>query len=345
MTNKSDQTETLSFKPIVCKKCTRTYTREEEFFSKTSRWRQCSRHHLWFNCQCGSTMMMGKGSVPWYSPDTHMSVGAKSIFNSLARKDLVPLLPIELVEIQTALQSENSSADQVVESIRKSPFIAQEIISLANTNRPANSGEISSIRHALVYCGRSSVAELVTMAFVRQIKTSCKVFDLEAHWRQSLLTGQISERLARALNLSKDGSDEFFLAGAFSNVGKVLAALLYPDNVDKVEFEIAAGREHCWSRAEERLNIPSHVTLGEVGGALWGFRPSTIEAIARHHTPTQEGCSQMGLVVALANQLAHWTMLETSRLDHKLMTYCQNRLGVPSKLMDSVVAEYMALGA
>ena len=115
-----------------CKKCSRKFVTETDFFTGTSRWRICDMGNLWFNCSCQSTMMLKKGKFPWYSPDKVMSKEAASVFNQLATLKNLPHLPQALMKLQTLLGDDNSTSGQIVQALRSNALIAGNVLKTAN---------------------------------------------------------------------------------------------------------------------------------------------------------------------------------------------------------------------
>ena len=86
MTRTKDKTMSQNSSSKTCAVCQRHYRKPEDFTKDTSRWAKCQSGFLWFNCSCGSTLVLSQGKFPWYSPADEMSPTSQSLFNRSAKK-------------------------------------------------------------------------------------------------------------------------------------------------------------------------------------------------------------------------------------------------------------------
>lgn len=337
----------------ACMVCGRTYRSETDFLSGTSRWRLCSLGNLWFNCQCGSTLMLVKGKFQWWSPEKSLGEEARSVFNRLGNLHDLPHIPSRVMEIQQLLQTKDIEVRDVVQSIRRDPMIATQVLKTAETMRLARSPEtpqIKSVEHAAVYIGLKSLSDIVQTAALRSLPLPKSDFDAPTFWNENDLTASIAEVLARRF-APQLNADEAFLAGALCNLGKLVLAFCFPPLANKIVRDVAGDRTTLvtWRQAEHAYAFPDHCVLGEIAAMLWGFPSNLGEAARRHHAmspaPSHPNSPpfQLSDLAAAANQLTHWVLLRPHRMEEALLAEFARRAGLDDKGLDDLARELTLL--
>ena len=317
----------------TCNYCNRVYRQAEDFYRDTSRWRVCDQKNLWFNCVCGSTLMLPRGKFAWYSPAKIMSPNAATVFNSLGDLSSLPHIPASVMEIQQMLQQADVEVSDLAKKVKTDPIIAANLLSLANnmkSNRdPHDRKKIESLEHAIVFVGKKTLSELVMAISLKMFDAKCKVFSPDRFWKESFLTGDIAEALATLIG-SKFSKDELFISASLCNLGKFVTALCLPKIVDDIQAHVDNPKTLCtWRHAERVLKAPDHCILGEIGAVMWGLPTYVMDATSQHHylkqnragTKYSENLLSMTEIVALANQLSHWILLKPSRIDQTHLDY------------------------
>ena len=335
-----NETKLVNAKPIEakqCATCNRIFATEANFLTGTSRWRICDRKNLWFNCGCGSTLMIVKGKFDWYSPDKAMSSGAAGLFNKIGGLKELPHVPLSVMEIQEALQSPNLDVPSLSKKVKQDPLLAARLLEIANNMKaardPKDRKKIAGLEHAIAYIGKKAFSELVMMISLQSFSAKTTLFNSDRFWQESFVVAELAELIS-----AKWGGDiikdEVFVSAALCNIGKIVGAIALPENTDKIGAMVNSPKTLCtWPQAEAILKVPNHALLGEIGGAIWGLPKYVLDAIASHHgpllapTPGQkrmDGKLKLSECVALANQLSHWILLRPSRMDQNAVdNICQ----------------------
>lgn len=330
----------------TCGNCKRSFSKEADFLSGTKRWRLCNMNNLWFDCTCGSTLMIPKGKYPWYSPSMGMSTQAGAIFNRISQISSLPHIPSAIMELQVLLVSPDVEMEEIVRSVKKDPFLASEILRIAEnlkSTRDMSPSPMGSLKHAIAYVGRKNLSSLVMAAAIRSFSLQTKIFNEDAFWTHSFLTASIAEALAIRLGFAAEG-DHIYIAGCLCNLGKLISALCFPDETDQVQLMIDDVKTmSSWAKIEKQFNLPSHCSLGEVGGALWGLPPLVIDAARYHHSedlPEEYASSDLISIVSLSNLLSHWIMLEPHRIDPYKLNIFAKRLNFSKEDLDQLAKTY-----
>lgn len=343
--------------PKKCRSCAREFTNEAAFLSGTSRWRQCTAGNLWFNCSCGSTLIIPKGKYEWYSPEMIMSSEAKSVFNTLGMLKDLPHIPSQILEIQQLINDPDATAKTVSVSIKKDPIAATRLLMVAENirfSRDPSNPPIKALEHAVVYLGLKAVGEVVLTSALHQFKFPKSTFDFDQFWHEAHLCGAIAEYLNTNLVL-KLNQDEVYLAASMCNLGKLVTAFCFPDLASRIQNEVVSPPNPLnWRQAEESYKFPDHRILGEISASFWGFPTYILEASRRHHDPLST-TNQFLLheLIAVSNQLVHWVLLMPSRIEQPILTSFYQKTGKKeseieamirplNKLNDSLMKEIIA---
>ncbi|MFW7381813.1 MAG: HDOD domain-containing protein [Oligoflexus sp.] len=349
-------------KPTTCQCCSRKYETPEDYLKGTSRFRVCSKESLWFECSCGTGLILTKGNYEWYSPTLNMSEAAATVFKSVKEISKIPMIPTAVLQLQTVISSPNSNSLQIREALRQAPSLALEVIKAANCLKKAASPEIRELDHAISYIGRKPLSDLILTETLQHFDFQTAEFRKDVFWEESLLTGRIAEHLVQefAPHLSKD---EAYIAGSLCNIGKIVAAICFPESTDNLARLITnLRRPLTWIEAEDQLRTLSHVILGEVAAALWGFPEYVIHSIAGHHLepqkvrhftddevvfledddedPDAEPEVSIQQVVALANQFSHLAHYQPSRMQMNIFEKYADILKVSPERCQSLVEEF-----
>lgn len=337
----------MSAKPLkVCNTCKREYFKEQDFLVNTTRWRMCERGNLWFNCDCNSTNMIIKGKFDWYSPEMFLSGEAKSVFNTLPALKELPHIPTSVMELQQLIRDENSSAAQMAKVSRQDPLIAGNILKIANNLKASTGTRIESLEHAISFIGLNSLSDIILTASIGSFPFKTTVFNQDEFWEESFLVGKIAEAVAQKFAPDLI-ADEVYLAGALANVGKVVLAICFPEEADKIAADCKDIKKlKSWISGEVTHNVHSHSVLGEIAASFWGLPEYILVAASSHHSlPTTRPEEPAGVddVVRLANQLAHWVLLEPTKISENLLKSMSDRFRISAPDMDKLVEELIPL--
>ncbi len=329
-----------------CTTCGRSFKSEEDFFDNTCRWRLCTMGHLWFNCDCGSTLMIKKGKFPWYSPEKTLSEEAASVFNKLSSIKELPHIPTVIMKLQMLLQNPEKEVSELAQIIRLDPLLSSQILTLANNLKSQRSEQIAklkSIEHAIVYVGRKTLNDMIMAIPIKSIDIQTQHFDKEQFWKHSYYSAAISEKISTRY-VKQLNPDEAYLAGFLANLGKVISGLYFPEKIDQAQQFVNDPRTMTtWSDAEDAVGVTNHSILGEIGAAMWGLPEFVMDAARHHHAPPQQKLNVDEVtivdVVSFANILTHWLNFEPHRICQTTLETHMKNFKLSDKEVDKIVEE------
>ncbi len=295
-----------------CLCCGRIYKSESDYLNGTSRWRTCSQKNLWFTCSCGSTLILLKKHYCSFVPPGPVSSQAASIIAQLSAKQELPYLSTAIMEFQSLLSSGLETPAHLAVALKKDPVLAAEVLEIANNLKVPTGQKIGSLEHAIVYVGHKTLSEIVLVAGTKLLKFKTKHYSQEIFWQEAFVSAAIAESLGLRLNW-KQNLDELFLAAALANIGKVVGAIAFPGEIDRIWRIVSTsnpeGQGRTWLQAETEIHGIGHRILGEIGAVTWGFPLSIIETAMDHHRLPLIGLGAEAPTIleiaSFANQAAH----------------------------------------
>ncbi|MDD9951272.1 MAG: HDOD domain-containing protein [Zetaproteobacteria bacterium] len=335
----------------VCGKCKRTFFKQDDYLTSTSRWRVCSNGNLWFNCKCGSTLMLPRGYYNWYSPELAIRGSQRNLFQQFFARNSLPHIPAAVMEVQSLLADPDTEIKELVAAVKSDPLLATEVVSVFECKqrvRRNTEGQGTvlpkkarlDLAYAITYIGMNQLASMVLVAALRKFEISTQVFDPEVFWRESRRVGIISEHIWCKVD-NPNGKDRAYVAGSLCNIGKLVVALGYPDQIDAlVRYLADPSTQTTWVNAEKILGAHDHRVLGEVGAAFWGFPLWVVECIRGHQGPTEDIAQEyqkLVWVVGLANILHHWVNLEPHRFREEDLLYFRQNLNLSAVDVEALV--------
>lgn len=258
----------------------------------------------------------------------------------------MPYLSTSVMEFQSLLENRDISPAEFAGAIKKDPVLAAELLAVANNLKTPTGEKIQSIEHAVVYIGRKMVSDLITAAGARAFQYRTKTFDPKKFWHESLVMGGIAELIA--INFCPSANvDETYLAASLANVGKVVAAIVLPEQTDQIMAMIGSSTAPLsWARAEKKLKGVDHLLLGEIASVLWGLPEYVRIAATDHHNLPMIGGVEKELncteIASFANQLTHQILGQNGDLNRDILMGYARRVGLDAKTINEFLLEVKA---
>jgi putative nucleotidyltransferase with HDIG domain len=258
----------------------------------------------------------------------------------------LPTLPATIMKIMELVENESSTSDDLARVISKDPPISSLILKLVNSAFYGHLRQISSINHAIVILGYTTVR---TMALGVSIFSSSstrkgKAFDRNRFWVHSIGVATITRRIA-TYTPARDGLDmeSVFLSGLLHDIGKIIFDTYF--NKEYAEVAETAVNKRQWIGDVEMSTFGlTHTEAGYYLAQKWQFPPTVIAAINLHHDPSKcatESERAMASMVNLADHLCRKAGIgyggdnEVPQLDEGTLSF----LGINAEILARVAED------
>ncbi len=208
------------------------------------------------------------------------------LINSLENITSIPTLPIVIERITRLLQNPKTSAEEVGKAITTDQALATKVLKLVNSAFYGFPGKISTITHAIVILGFSTIKSVVLTASIfdsfRKQGDNTASFDLEQFWRHSIACGAAAQAIAKFLG--SNDKEEYFIAGLLHDLGKLILCQYLPN-----EFNLALSnaqiKKCLFFESEKELFDVTHQDVGAFLTRRWNLPQNLQNTVLFHHDP------------------------------------------------------------
>lgn len=325
----------------ICGCCQRSFKEPSDYFKNTTRWRKSSNNWLWFNCSCGSTLVLKEQKYEWFDTIKLMGTKAKKAFSLLDLEQKIPDFPEMTENIFNLLSDENSSPELIVEMVRKNPILFGKINAHLKNLSTLRGYDYTSLKNAIVYFGRNKLKDFIGLLSLQQFLWKSTYFHQNQYWLESFLGGKIAEELAKTY-LPKENFDDIYLAGCLSNIGKLLLATVLPQQIDSV-YRLVIDKGVPWIEAENKLGFHTHDAFGEIATVMWAFPEFITDANQHHNDLYFLDSIEKKHCIIFSIQLIHLVLDQDYRVEHKILNNCLNLFKINPQELIKIVKKFSPL--
>lgn len=212
----------------------------------------------------------------------------------------LPVLPEVAAEVVASTGREECDFRVLADLVRRDQAMAMHFLRVANSPLYLPKTKIVSLQQALARLGTGAVREIALLISIKTRTFQVRGYErqLKEQFRHSLGAALFAQEIAR---MRRHNVEEAFLLGLLHDVGRpvLLQAL--------VDLHKAVGLSPD-SAAVEVAATEHHAQVGSALVAKWSL-PALAESILLHHGSEGGASDAKGpLIVALADDLAHFTL-------------------------------------
>lgn len=240
--------------------------------------------------------------------------------------------------------------------VSRDQVLTAKILKIANSSFYGFSGEINTVKHAVVILGYDSLKEIsLSMSVFNVFKAEKKnrFFDVTEFWKHSIAVGMCARILAEKMNYAN--ASEAFTAGILHDLGKVVLNQYLPYDFLKVQ-EVVNMEDIPVAVAEKDIFGVGHAQVGAWLAKRWKLPQKLTDTIMYHHSPWEfESEEMMPTIVFLANRLAFSAKIGSSgrkfleTIDPEKMEVIETKTGLTNEdyapLMSQLKSEYELNGS
>jgi len=206
----------------------------------------------------------------------------------LEKIDKLPSLSPTVSKVIEVANNLNSSPRDLVTVIKMDPILTGKVLKLVNSAYFSLSQEVTSLERAIIMLGLNTIKNLALSTAVldqfsgHKFKTSG--FNADEFWKHSLAVAVAAKILAIKLDIPKRFREEFFIAGLLHDIGKLIIARFYPNEMSAIIKNVSEMKMSMLLFENREINF-THPEIGEKIGEKWKLSPALIKSIASHHGP------------------------------------------------------------
>ncbi len=199
----------------------------------------------------------------------------------------VPTLPPVLSQILALLNDERSSAQDLEKIITHDQALSSKVLAVANSAYYGFRHQIVTISRAVVALGYEEIRNICLGASLMGFLHPSSFRNQNAAellWLHSLTVADAASLVAEETNLVP--RDSAFTGGLLHDLGKVVLAAFYPDEVETLK-NLIINEKLSYRAAEKALDLDH----GQIGMALaehWDLPPQLSEVMGYHHEPNTQ---------------------------------------------------------
>jgi HD-like signal output (HDOD) protein len=222
----------------------------------------------------------------------------------------IPTLPASVERIRALLANRDVSMPEVVKAFLQDPPLAAKALKIANSVHYGLRTQTTSIQMAIPVLGLRTLAIIVLRAGVLSLYADTKSstgFSVQDFWTHSILTGQVSEDLARRCRrrATDMSPQDYYTCGLLHDLGKIV---LY-DNLGETYVDVirnTSNGQKGLEAEESRLFGMSHADVGAIAAQMWRLPESIVGIIRCHHRPeAMIGMVEIVKTVTCADEIAN----------------------------------------
>jgi putative nucleotidyltransferase with HDIG domain len=241
------------------------------------------------------------------APTPPTSVLPPEVQRALGRVTEIGSLPEVTARILEVVENPKATARNVHEVVRADPALAAKILKIVNSAFYGLPSQIASLDRAIVMLGLSALKNLaLASSLIRLFRGQdiSEEFTARDLWRHCLAVGVCARLIAQAGKVVQ--RDEAFVAGLTHDLGLIVAAQVFPEQLRQVVQRTQA-ESASFVACETEIIGADHQLLGAAIATKWKFPPNLRNAIGYHHDPLtlQPEFQKLAAAIALADVLCN----------------------------------------
>ncbi len=243
----------------------------------------------------------------------------------------VPTLPTIYTQITSALQSPNSSIEDIATLVAREPAVSAKLLQMVNSPLFALRGSVTSVRDATNLLGLNRVRSLVmATCLFRQFDVSkCRSFSMSRFEATSLQVATWASAITMSETRDSHLAEMAFTAGMLHNFGVLLLAANIPILYEEV-LSTALKRHVSLAYSEFQTFGATHAALGGGFLASWRIPFPIVNAVGWYPFPSSSEDTAFTPLTAVHAATAVDSFAQTGMYayDHRYM----EKMGLTEKM-------------
>jgi HD-like signal output (HDOD) protein len=195
--------------------------------------------------------------------------------------------------LRSLLNAEESANAQIAEVIRRDPSLSARLLRMVNSVYFGLSARINNIEEAVFFLGLRRIRELSMATPVIEELEKLQPARIPSKmwkdlWSHSVGSAILSREIISTAPVTVD-DDTDYLVGLLHNIGKIVMASAFPDELMQVASVTLRGPEEVCAMERELIGW-DHAQIGGYFLERHNIAEEIVFAIRYHHTPEQAPC-------------------------------------------------------
>ncbi|MEO6006209.1 MAG: HDOD domain-containing protein [Opitutus sp.] len=208
----------------------------------------------------------------------------------------LPCAPALLPRLMMALDSPDTTADDIADLITVDPGLAASTLRLANSAYFGSSVRAENLSQAVVRLGQQELFRLAALALVSRWETGVGKGEAGDFSRHALCTALAAEALAQSSQLISPQTA--YTSGLLCDLGKLALTHTCEDFFPQIRAH-AAAKQCVWTDAETTVLGYNNVQVGARLLAAWNFPPLLVAVAEYYLHPMQAPEDALPLIAHL----------------------------------------------
>jgi len=209
--------------------------------------------------------------------DTLLPAEAERIAVSIG----IPPCPTVLTKLVQEARADEPDLSRIARLVETDVGLAATVIKLANGVIYGGTGELVSIRHALLRIGVQNVIQLVTSLLLKQAFPAGNAEGMERFWTSSARIAELSAVIAAGTGAAD--RELAYSYGLFRHCGTAAMLARFPDYERTVMAAAKIGRR--LTDVEQVRYGANHAQIGYLTAQQWLLPAALADAVLHHHGP------------------------------------------------------------
>ncbi len=219
----------------------------------------------------------------------------------------LPSLPEIYLRVSQQLEDENTSVQQIGDTVQNDPAITTRVLKMVNSAYYGLPNQVASVAQAVSLMGRERLKHILIGSVLRGVFSGHDnpAFSMQAFWQHSIKTAIIARQLGRQISQIEE-AEAMFTAGLLHDIGKLLLIKKFPERMLEAEEYMILKRVDILSAELTQVGL-THTAVGEALMHHWGLPKMLIDCAGSHHEAVHDGPNRFAThLIYLANKLSEY---------------------------------------
>lgn len=191
----------------------------------------------------------------------------------------LPSMPIVAIKSLELLQDPDTSISELADTISMDPAVSARILKITNSSVYGLVRKITTLQNALVILGERTVRSLVLASSMCSVNKKYGLLE-KLLWEESVGSAIAARYISR--QLGKGDCEEAFLAGLFSNLGKIVRNNNNPEEYQELVESLYNAESSKYTDLEPNYFNHPYYHVGAAVLHSWGIADLLVEAVSHH---------------------------------------------------------------